>query len=86
MKGVSCSDEPTETSHRNLQLSSALSSLGSLFSCQAHTFTVLGHSHHSRTVVFGRKKALTIQCTPRAKRQTADKHRLASEHGEAFSS
>ncbi len=62
VKGATCSDEPSENYHPNLQFPSALwsftTNLSSFFSCMAWNFTVLVHSHCSHNVIFGRRRQL----------------------------
>ncbi len=74
------SDEPTENYQLNRQLSSILwsfiVSFSLLFSCPAHNFTVLVHSHRSHCVVFGSSRQvffLKTRCTLPAQHQNADR-------------
>ncbi len=78
-------DQKIEWPHRELSPESAallsyVMSFSSLFSCPAHNFTVLVHSHCFYSVIFRRsrqmsfaKKALTTLCTLPAQHQTADR-------------
>ncbi len=72
VKGVTSSDGHAQNYHSNLQLPSALqsfiASFSSLFTCPAHNFTVLVHSHRSQSLFLGscfQRKKNSIKATDR---------------------